>query len=373
MRILLNKKIIVSVISDVVTDQRVQKECATLYNMGYDVLVIGRRSKYMFLLDELPYKVVRFSNLFRSGPFMYLFFNLQVFCYLLFKKVDILWANDLDTLLPNFIISKLKNIKLVYDSHEYFTMSVYKMSSRKVWERLERFLFPKLKNVITVNNSIKNIYEKKYNVPVLVLKNVPYKELTAATNPGALFPPNKKILIMQGAGLNENRGAEEAVLMMQFLPREFNLYFIGRGTILHTLKQMVSELKLQQQVKFVDVLPYNEMMEYTRQSFLGLIFEKIDYNEEHMFALPNRFFDYMKAGIPVLTSKAIEIKIIVEKYNTGAFINNFSPQHIAEQVLQIYKDEERYKLWKHNTAAVINEFCWENEALKLKKFMENIL
>src|SRR5688500_17764194 len=129
----LNKKIIVSVISDLVTDQRVQKECNTFYKAGYEVLLIGRKSKNSFGLNELPYKVIRFYNLFRRGPLMYLVFNTQLFFFLLFrKKADILWANDLDTLLPNFIIARLKKIKLVYDSHEYFTLSVYKKTSRKI-------------------------------------------------------------------------------------------------------------------------------------------------------------------------------------------------------------------------------------------------
>ena len=68
---------------------------------------------------------------------------------------------------------------------------------------------------------------------------------------------------MQGIGLNENRGAEEAVLAMQFLPDVFNLYFIGSGTILNKLKQMVLDLNLSHKVTFIDVLPYNEMMKYT--------------------------------------------------------------------------------------------------------------
>src|ERR1019366_3449505 len=118
------------------------------------------------------------------------------------------------------------------------------------------------------------------------------------------LPADKKILIMQGIGLNENRGAEEAVLTMQFLPDDFNLYFIGSGTVLDKLKQMVRDLNLSGKVTFINVLPYSEMMEYTRKSFLGLIFERIEATDHHRFALPNKFFDYINAGIPVLSSKA---------------------------------------------------------------------
>src|SRR5450755_1480511 len=193
--------------------------------MGYEVLLIGRKSKNTFLLKELDYKVIRFANLFRRGPLMYFVFNTQLFFYLLFKNADVLWANDLDTLLPNFIISRLKNIKLVYDSHEYFTLSVYKKKSRKIWKKLENFLFPRLKNIITVNNSIKKVYEEKYKVPITVIRNVPYRIIHSTNAEKVVLPADKKILIMQGIGLNVNRGCEEAVLTMQFLPDDFNLYF----------------------------------------------------------------------------------------------------------------------------------------------------
>ena len=368
----MNKKIIVSVISDIVTDQRVQKECNTFHKMGYKVLLIGRKSKNTFLLHEFPYRIVRFTNLFRRGPFMYLVFNIQLFFYLLFKKADILWANDLDTLLPNFIISRLKRIKLVYDSHEYFILSVYKKTSRKIWQFLERLLFPHLKNVITVNNSIKQAYEKKYKVPVTVLRNVPYKFVKNKDAGEDILSRGKKILMMQGIGLNENRGAEEAVLAMQFLPDFFNLYFIGSGTILNTLKQMVLDLNLSHKVTFIDVLPYNEMMKYTRQCFLGLIFEKIYFTDQHMFALPNKFFDYMHAGIPVLSSKALEIKLIIEKYRTGDFIDSFEPTQIAEKIIEISKNEEIYNLWKHNTVLASEELNWQNEEKILINFMQHL-
>lgn len=369
---LLNKKIIVSVISDVVTDQRVQKECNTLHKIGYDVLVIGRKSENKFLLNTFPYKVIRVRNLFKRGPLMYLFFNFQLFWYLLFKKCDILWANDLDTLLPNFIISKLKGCKLIYDSHEYFTQSVYKKTSRKIWESLERVLFPRLKNVITVNNSIKEVYEKKYKIPVTVIRNVPYKFLRNEVDNYTRLDAAKKILVMQGIGINENRGAEEAVLTMQFLPDEFNLYFIGSGTIITKLKQMVRDLKLIQKVKFIDVLPYNEMMMHTRDCFLGLIFEKISVSDEHLFALPNKFFDYIKAGVPVLSSKAVEIKSIIEQYDIGDFIDSFDPIEISKKIIDISENKNLYNTWKNNTAIAAAELNWENEEKILIEFMSQV-
>jgi glycosyltransferase involved in cell wall biosynthesis len=367
----LGKRIIVSVISDLVTDQRVQKECNTFLKLGYEILLIGRKSKNDFGLNELPYKVVRLKNFFKGGPQMYLMFNTQLLFYLLFKRADILWANDLDTLLPNFLIARLKKIKLVYDSHEYFTMSVYKRTSRKIWQRLENFLFPKLKNVITVNDSIKKMYEEKYKVPITVIRNVPYKNDLKSL--GKIdIAEEKKILIIQGAGINENRGAEEAVEMMQFLPDEFLLLFVGGGTVIEKLKRMVNELKLENKVMFIGVLPYHQMMNYTRQSYLGLIFEKVDFTDEHNFALPNRFFDYVKAGIPVLSTKAIEIKALIEKYNIGTFVDNLNPAHLAEKIMQISEDASSYNCWKSNTAKAASDLCWENEEKKLIEFMNNI-
>ena len=337
--------------------------------MGYDVLLTGRKSKRNFILDELPYPTIRFSNLFKSGPLMYLVFNVQLFFFLLFKRVDIVWANDLDTLLPNFLIARLKKIKLVYDSHEYFTESVYKRSSRWVWERLERKLFPRVKNAITVNDSIKEVYQKKYHIPVTVIRNVPYRLREDQEVARPVFPSGKKILVMQGMGLNENRGAEEAVLAMQHLPDDFGLYFIGSGTVLDKLKMMASELKLGSKITFIDALPYGQMMEYTKQCFLGLIFEKIDITEEHRFALPNKFFDYLHAGVPVLSSKAVEIKSIIEKYQVGDFISSFEPEEIARKIIDVSNDEKGYNSWKYNTQAAAAALNWENEEKVLIRFM----
>lgn len=368
----MRKKIIVSVISDLVTDQRVQKECSTFCKMGYEVLLVGRNSRNTFGLAEVPYKIKRFQNLFRRGPLMYLVFNVQLFFFLLFKKADILWANDLDTLLPNFIVSRLKRIKLVYDSHEYFTLTVYKKFSREVWQRLESFLFPQLKNVVTVNNSVRKIYEEKYKVPLVVLRNMPLKSKQIDSFEIPAVYRDKKILIIQGRGINEHRGAEEAVEMMQYLPEEFILFFLGGGTVMENLRQMTIRLDLSGRIFFMGILPYSHMMGYTRHGFLGLILEKIDFNDAHRFSLSNRFFDYIKANIPVLSTRVPDIMTIIEQYNIGGLIDEVAPKAIAARVLQAASEMELYRIWKQNTVIAADELCWENEEKVLWHFMKNL-
>ena len=98
----------------------------------------------------------------------------------------------------------------------------------------------------------------------------------------------------------------------------------------------------------------------------------IDVTDEHLFALPNRFFDYIKAGIPVFSSKAIEITSLIRKYNIGEIADDLDPLYLANKVLDIEKDEKSYTQWKENTVKAASDLCWENEEIKLISFMDQL-
>ncbi|MCA1760901.1 MAG: hypothetical protein LC658_14130, partial [Bacteroidales bacterium] len=115
------KRIIVSVTSDLVSDNRVHKTCTTLGEMGFEVLLVGRKLAGSQPLSPRNYQTKRIKLFFNKGPLFYACFNFRLFCLLLFSKCDLLLSNDLDTLPANFLASKLKNKPLVYDSHEFFT------------------------------------------------------------------------------------------------------------------------------------------------------------------------------------------------------------------------------------------------------------
>jgi len=364
------KRIIVIVSNDLATDQRVQKVCNSLLSFGYSPFLLGRKLAKSPPMPDLPYKHFRKQLIFSSGPFFYIELNVWLFAYMLFSKMDGIHANDLDTLLPAFLVSKLRRKELVYDTHEYFTgvpELVKRPLIRKIWKFIESSIFPKLKNVYTVNDSIADLYEKDYGNRPLVMRNIPLKALPvdqSKTREELGLPIDKFILILQGSGINIDRGAEEAVLMMKYLSNCL-LVILGSGDVLKELMKMSIDEGIQDKVLFFPRMPYHEMMQYTQVADLGLTLDK-DTNINYRFSLPNKLFDYIHAGIPVLCSNLPEVKSIVNSYDIGIVALNHNPEYLADEVNALRKDKHRLEHFRANCIIAQSILSWEHEAQALQ-------
>lgn len=356
-------KVIISVTNDLSTDQRVDKVCNTLTGMGFTVTLVGRLLPESQALTR-PYCSHRMRLLFRKGPFFYAEYNLRLFFYLLFHKCNLLVSNDLDTLLSNFIVHKIKRVPLVYDSHEYYTETpelINRPFVQGIWQWIEKMIFPKLNDIITVNDSIAGLYYEKYGKKLQVVRNIPrtFKEVKAMTRKELNLPEDQKIVLMQGAGINIDRGAEEAIEAIKMVKNAV-LLIIGGGDVIEKLRILAAKPDLEGKVMFLPKMPYNELMQYTRLADVGLTLDK-DTNINYRYSLPNKLFDYIHAGIPVLASRLPEISRIVESYNIGMITESHAPVEISRLLNQMLDDDQSRLIWKENLVKAARELNWENE------------
>lgn len=368
-------RIIVSVTNDLYTDQRVDKVCCFLVSQGYNVLLVGRKRKNSVPLPQRIYETKRMSLFFEKGALFYAEFNIRLFFLLLTRNSKILVANDLDTLLANYLAKCFKrNTKLVYDSHEYFT-EVPELEGRlakKVWEKIEGFIFPKLKSIYTVNDSIAQLYETKYGKKLAVVRNISplWKAEKLKTKAELNLPEDKTIIIIQGAGINIDRGAEEAVQAMQFIENAY-LIIVGDGDVMPHLKQMVNELNLKEKVLFFGKQPYDRMMNYTFYASIGLTLDK-DSNLNYKYSLPNKLFDYIHTDTAVVCTDLVEITRIVDAYDVGIVLKELNVQFLAETLNQLIENPTELKRLISNCAKAKLDLNWQKETEVLAKIYPKI-
>lgn len=311
---------------------------------------------------------------FERGPLFYASFNIGLFFQLLFRRTDLLFANDLDTLLPNYLISRAKRTPLIYDSHEYFT-AVPELTGRpnvqRIWQRLEAWLLPDLKYMLTVNASIARLYREKFGIEMKVLRNIPtLAELeTSMTGAQLDLPTDRKLIILQGAGINLHRGAEEAVDAMAYM-EDAVLLILGSGDVIPKLKGRVSELGMEHKVLFKERMPYAQMMAHTRLADLGLSLDR-DTNINYRFSLPNKLFDYIHAGIPVLASDLVEVRAIVEEFQVGEIVTSYEPKELAKQ-FQCMLNSNKREEWRENALNAREVLNYETESRELSNMIDGL-
>jgi glycosyltransferase involved in cell wall biosynthesis len=358
----MQKTAIVLATNDLVTDQRVHKTCTTLQECGYWVVEFGFLRPRSLPLKR-SYFTLRPKLWFLEGPIFYAEFNIRLFFYLMTTQVDLIFANDLDTLPAAFLAAKLRHKRLIFDAHELF-IELPELADRaivrKFWEKLENYMLPHLKETITVCKSIADIYNKKYNLEMKVVRNTPLYRTDAVLK--KISYPGKKIILYQGS-LNLARGLEWVIDAMSFVENAM-LVIIGAGDIKKNLEVRVKDSGVVDKVVFLGEIDGELLYQYTSSANIGLcLLEQKGLN--YYYALPNRIFDYIHAGVPVLATNFPEIANIVETYKTGVLIDHYEPVYLAKTINNMLENP----MDTSHFEAVAKELCWENEKKVLKSII----
>ncbi len=364
-----------TVSSDLATDNRVHRTCSVLEELGLSVFLFGRQKKNSPQMPSRSYFVKRVKLRFEKGPLFYAALNFRLFFILLTNKFEYIFANDLDTLPAAYLASRLRRKPLLYDSHELFT-EVPELVSRpliqRIWKSLEKRILPNLDEMITVNESIATIFQSNYQIPISVVRNVPQKQasLQALSKKELGLKDNQKMLIIQGSGLNVQRGIEEAVLAMQKIDNAV-LFLVGDGDVIPQVKKMVASKNLKEKVRFIDRLPYQQLLQYTAAADLGLALDK-PLSLNYALALPNKVFDYIQAHTPILSSQLIEIEKLVSKYDCGEVIKEVTAEAIVQKVNELFLDPQRLSDLKENCMKAALTEHWGSDKKTLEEVVKRV-
>ena len=356
------RRVYIAVINDLVTDQRLQRVASLLVDQGYDVTCIGRRLRESPSTAFLAFDTKRFRMIFTRGPLFYAFFNLRLFCTLLFSRRPVLMiANDLDTLPAVFFAGRLRRIPLIYDSHELFTQVpelIHRQRVQRIWKGIEGYLLPRVSNAVTVSYPIAEIYRRLYGVRFKVVRNVPKKIEKPVPKSTVREYDGKQLIIYQGA-LNVGRGLELMIETMHFLENVVFL-IVGKGDIEMELRTMVEKEDLTPKIHFKGRLTPNELATLTAACDLGISLEE-DLGLNYRYALPNKLFDYIQARIPILCSALPEMARIVETYGVGVATSERNPEQLAALIRYMLKERSTGG-WMEALDMAAEVLCWEEES-----------
>lgn len=358
------KRVYISVINDLATDQRVGRVALMLKEQGLEVTCIGRRLRNSPELHGAGYNLRRYRMLFKKGPLFYVCFNLRLLMTLLSaKKPSLFISNDLDTLPASFMASRIRKVKLIYDSHEFFTQVpelIHRRRVQGIWKRIENHYIPRLEYAVTVSYPIAEIYRKLYGTKFNVVRNFPVKRDISEGSKTRMQNKykGKQCIIYQGA-LNIGRGLELMIEAMQYVD---NAIFIvaGTGDIDQELRTMVNEMGLTGKVKFKGRLLPEQLFPITDSCDIGISLEE-DLGLNYRYALPNKIFDYIQSRVPVLCSALPEMSRIVRTYGVGIATEERNPKKLAG-IIKFMLEERANGAWKGALDKSADELCWENES-----------
>lgn len=358
------KKVLTSAFSNLYTDQRIEKVCRTLHENGYEIELIGNNwggEEHM----QRPYRFSRINLASKTLKTAYLEFNWKLY-HELRKKADentILHANDLDALLPNYLISKKLNIPLVFDSHEIFSEmpAVQGKISQKIWRYLQGKIIPHLQYMITASESYAKWFENQYHIKSTVIQNAPQKIHVPIE-----IPDNQpKIILYQGA-LNPFRGIDKAILAMHHIENAI-FKIAGDGPRKKEYVDLVLKENLQDKVQFLGKLLPDDLRKITLTADVGMSIEE-NAGASYQYSLPNKVLDCIQARVPLILSPLPEMLNIKNQFNVGEIIENHYPENIAKAIRQVLgKSRKNYQI-ELNKAA--EQLCWEHEEVKLLEVFE---
>ena len=287
------------------------------------------------------------------------------------EPLEIIHCHDLEPLWIAVGLKKKTAAKLIYDAHELETERNGSRGIRRALSRFqEKYLMPYVDHLITVSPSIRDWYAQRYpNEPISLVRNIP-QVVGSGSNSVALRKsleiPDKALLFLYLGALNKGRGIE-AILQGFEGPRiRHHVLFMGSGPLVSKIKSYSGRCR---RIHYLPPVQPNEVIFYARGADVGLCLTE-DSCLSYRYSLPNKLFEYLLSGLPVLASNLPDQAKIISDHQAGWVI---PPNAKALREFLCQLDASTARQMRLGLSDRVKDLRWDNEAKILVGVYEGLL
>jgi glycosyltransferase involved in cell wall biosynthesis len=373
----MKKTILYVTIEPIEYRRRILNQIETARQAGFEVEIfsLGEKGKdYEESIDRL--NVNKITVPLDKGPLKFIIFNLKLFFKFFLKKYDIIHFRGI-WVIPAVILRQLFNKSiLIYDANEYFAghqIFESRPIRKHIWLFAERISIPFIETLITVSDPLVQFYKKRYPhlKNIMVIRNLPSVRLASGhTIKQNIFKGEGTILIFHGYFL-PGRALENLMRAMYLIKDEpVKLILVGEGPLKPKLNRISKDLGIEEMIIFHDLVSNDNLINFISQADIGISLIEADcINRTH--ALPNKFFECIMAGIPILASNIPTLELYMDKYQVGMVTDPADPAQIAKSLKSMIENPEQLREWKNNCFKAARILNWEKESQKLSSIYES--
>jgi len=380
-------KVLMLLENDYEKDLRVKREVRALYEAGFEVIVAAisfdknfppeKRENCLLYKNKIPSLIFKSSVGALKVPVYFNFWRKYVSKIIKDHPVDIIHVNDLPLSRVGLDLKKIYNAKLVIDLHENWpgllrnaehtrTFIGRLISSDKQWIRYEKHMLHEADLVITV------VEEARDRVALLetVQEKLCIVSNTVDTEAMPVFERKKtdnNFTIFYGGAINKHRGLQivtDAIKVLKERNISITLQIAGSGSYKKALEKQVKKNNISSRVVFHGQKTFIEMMEILSRSDAAIIPHLR--NENNDASSPNKLYQYMYTGIPVISSDCISLKRIILETGAGFIYRNDSPAELASLLEQLYSNRHLLEgKGENGRTAVISHYNWNTDRKRL--------
>jgi glycosyltransferase involved in cell wall biosynthesis len=364
------------------TDPRVMREATALTRAGYTVTVVDvehdRSRGRQEMLDGVRLRHIMMPGWFISTRFKPWFLVKAARIFLqgggavLRTRADVYHAHDDLTLPAMSLAARLRRKPLVFDAHELPLVA----PPVTRWRRLNRIARGVVRRyvrrataTVTVSPPMVPELARLYGARnAVVVRNLPtYRQ---PVNDDRIrrhlgLAPSTRIALYQGYLLPDRR-LDQVVRAARYLPDDIVVVMIGSGFAQPALEALIASEGVASRVKMVPFVPHSELLSWTASADIGLILFAPDYSENIRLCLPNKLFEYLMSGLPVLASSLEAVVEVVDTYQVGRIVRQLDPPAIASAITAMLSDEAALAQMRERALRAARErLNWEAETQEL--------